>query len=88
MEKYCVSLKLCANIGNTNNTHLNHILLILGPYSPPIKTLSKKKRAVIHGRRKTRELTLMHDEVHIVEFNDYLDIFLDQRQVKKSERYN
>ena len=55
--------------------HLSRIVLGLGTYFFPVNALSKQKRAMRRGIRKSRELKVRLYAGHLIDLNDYLDAF-------------
>ena len=74
---------LCANMGSTSTTHLNHIILVLGMYFPPCNELSKQKCAMCHGMRKPRELKVRCYAACMINLNEYFSVFLGAKANEK-----
>ena len=66
---------LCDQLVSMNTTHLNLIFLGLGMYFPPVNTLSKKKRAMCCGPRRTQELNVKCYADFMIDLNEYLAAF-------------
>ena len=74
---------LCAQIGHTTSAHLKQILLGLGTYLFPIKTLSKQNRAMWSIMRRLNELKVRHYADRMTEPHDQLDIFMAYKSNEK-----
>ena len=75
---------LCDQIGDTNTTNLNLILLGLGTYIFIIKSLSKKNRAMIHGVRNISKFKVRRYAARMVKPNAHLDIFTGSKESDKN----
>ena len=57
---------LCVQLGSTTMAHLNQVILGLGMYFTSVNALSKQKRVMRHGMRKTHELKLRCYVSHMI----------------------
>ena len=76
------------NVGNKTTMQLNQNLMFRYIVFFPIGPLSKQKRVVRCGTRKPHGLKVRHYEDHIIELNEYLDIFPGEEVNEKVERRN
>ena len=66
---------LSAHIDHTTNKILNKIIFGQGTYFFPISALSKKNHALRHGMRNPIKLKIRRYAAHLIELNEYLNIF-------------
>ena len=61
----------------------NRVILVFRYVLFPVGTLSKQKRVVLHGMRKTRKLKVRHYADHMIDLNEYSDAFPGAKASKK-----
>ena len=66
---------LCVEVGSTNTTHLNRIILGLCTYFFLINMLSKQKRAMSRGMRRVRKLKVRRYTACMIDINKHLEAF-------------
>ena len=55
---------------------MDYIIRGLAKYSPPVNFLSKQKRSMRHGMKKTGNLTVRGYVAHLIDLNEYFAALL------------
>ena len=64
---------------------MDYYIKVLALYFPPVKFLSKQKRAMRHGMKKTCSLKLRHYVARLIGMNEYLASFLETTLADKMD---
>ena len=74
-EVFCQFDSLYADIEGIESLNVDYIIKGLAQYFTPLKYLSKHKRAMRHGMKKTRSLTVRRYTARLIYLNEYLVSF-------------
>ena len=64
---------------------MDYYIKVLALYFPPVKFLSKQKRAMRHGIKKMCSLKLRHYVARLIGMNEYLASFLEMTLADKMD---
>ena len=67
---------LSADVESTETLDVDYIIMGLAHYITPVDSLSKQKRAMRHGMKKVRSLTVRFHAARLMDLNEYLASFL------------